>query len=143
MRPTRKIIAEFVAVFLIGAIAGALVMRWTFTESQVTTFMNKTADKPEAMVARMNKRYTDEHHLSPEELQKIQPTLLEMAQNIYQIRRQFGTDMIAALDKYHQQIAEQLTPEHRAAYEQAMADHRKNLSAALLPDQSSPSPETK
>jgi uncharacterized membrane protein len=143
MRPTSKIIAEFVAVFLIGALAGALVMRWSYTESQVTTFMNKTADKPEAMVARMNKRYIDEFHLTPDEMNKIQPTVLEMAQNIYQIRRQFGTDMIAALDKYHAEVAAQLTPEHRAIYEQAMADRHKILSGVLLPDQSSPSTETK
>jgi len=100
--------------------------------------MSKTADKPDAMVARMNKKYADEFHLTPEELQKIQPTVAEMAQNIYQIRTQFSSDIIAALDKYHQQIAEQLTPEHRAAYEQAMADRHKVLSTLLQPDQSSP-----
>jgi uncharacterized membrane protein len=138
MRPSRKIIAEFVAVFLIGAVAGGLVSR-TYTDNRVTTFMSKTAEKPDAMVARMNKKYAADYHLSPDELQRIQPILTEMAQNVYQVRHQFGSDMIATLDKYHDQIAQQLTPDHRTAYEQAMADRHKNLSAILLPDQSSPS----
>jgi len=33
-------------------------------------------------------------HLSPEELQRIQPTLKDMAQKYYLIRHQFGADMM-------------------------------------------------
>jgi hypothetical protein len=62
-----------------------------------------------------------------------------MAQHIYQVRHQFGLDMMSTLDDYHQQIAAQLTPEHRAAYDAAVSDRRKKLAALLLLDQSSPS----
>jgi hypothetical protein len=61
-----------------------------------------------------------------------------MAQHLYQVRHQFGLDVMATLDDYHQKIAEQLTPEHRAAYEKAVAERRNKLSSLLLPDQSSP-----
>jgi len=41
IRPTRKIIAEFVGVFLIGAVAGGLVV-WKATDTQLTTFMSRS-----------------------------------------------------------------------------------------------------
>jgi uncharacterized membrane protein len=138
MRPTRKIIAEFVGVFLIGAAAGGLVT-WKFTDTQLAAFMNRAND-PDDFVARINQKYADEYHLTPDELNRIQPQVREMAQSIYQVRHQFGVDILAMLDKYHQQIAEQLTPEHREAYDKATADHHRKLSALLLPDQSQSSP---
>jgi uncharacterized membrane protein len=137
MRPTRKIIAEFVGVFLIGAVAGGL-LTWSATDTQLSSFMSRTYD-PDHLITRINKKYAEEYHLSPEELNKIQPQVKEMTQQLYQTRRQFGLDVLATLDKYHQQIAEQLTPEHRDAYEKAVAARQKKLSALLLPDQSSPS----
>lgn len=142
MRPTRKIIAEFIAVFLIGALAGGLVT-WSYTDRLASQFLSRAADKPESIVARVNKKYTDELHLTPDELNRIQPMVIEMAQRTYQLRHQFGLDFMAAFDEYHQKIAEQLTPEHRAAYEQATAQHRAVLNNLLLPDQSSPNTGSK
>ena len=46
-------------------------------------------------------------------------------------------DILATLDTYHTQIAQKLTPEHRAAYEAAMADHKKELGTLLQADQGS------
>jgi uncharacterized membrane protein len=142
MRPTRKIIAEFVAVFLIGALAGGLVT-WSYTDKLASTFLSRAADKPDSIVARVNKKYADELHLTPDELSRIQPMIVEMAQRTYQLRHQFGLDFMATFDEYHQKIAEQLTPEHRAAYEKATAEHRTALNNLLLPDQSSPSTGSK
>ncbi|MCE0524049.1 MAG: hypothetical protein LV480_14170 [Methylacidiphilales bacterium] len=137
IRPTRKIVAEFVGVFLIGALAGALVT-CSLTDTQLSTFMSRAANKPDSIAARLNKKYADEFHLTPDELNRIQPIVNEMAQQMYAVRHQFGVDILATLDKYHTQIAEQLTPEHRAAYEAAMAEKRKKLNSVLLPDQGSP-----
>ncbi|HEY0256679.1 MAG TPA: hypothetical protein VGC39_04480 [Candidatus Methylacidiphilales bacterium] len=139
MRSTRKIVADFVGVFLIGALAGGLVT-WSYTDTQLSSFMTKAADKPDAMVVRINKKYTDDYHLSPDELDRIQPLIKDMAQHIYQVRHQFGADMVQTLDSYHTQIAAQLTAEHRAIYEAAMAERKKKLSALLLLDPSSPNP---
>jgi uncharacterized membrane protein len=73
MRPTRKIIADFIGVFLIGALAGGLVT-WSYTDTRLFTFMSRTND-PDSMVARINKKYADEYHLTPDELNRIQPTI--------------------------------------------------------------------
>jgi len=138
MRPTRKIIVEFIGVFLIGALAGGLVTI-SCTDTQLSTFMSRSHD-PDSTVVRLNKKYTEQYHLTPDELKRVQPLTSEMAQQIYQVRHQFGLDVMATLDKYHQEIAAQMTPEHRAAYEKAIEEHRKNLKSVLLPDQSSPAP---
>lgn len=142
MRPTRKIIADFVGVFLIGALAGGLAT-WSYTDKQAATFLSHAADKPESIVARVNKKYVDELHLTPDELSRIQPMVIDMAQRTYQLRHQFGVDFMATFDEYHQKIGEQLTPEHRAAYETATAQRRVILNNLLLPDQSSPSQGSK
>jgi uncharacterized membrane protein len=134
MRPTRKIIAEFVGVFLIGAVAGGL-LTWSYTDTQLTSFMSRTND-PDSLVLRIDKKYAEDFQLTPDEMNRIQPQIKEMAQSIYQIRHHFGLDVIATLDKYHVLIAAQLTPEHRAAYEKAIAERKLKL-AALLIDQSS------
>ena len=137
MRPTRKIIADFIGVFLIGALAGGLAT-WSYTDTQLSSFMTRT-NNPDIFVVRLNKKYSDEYHLTPDELNRIQPTIKEMAQHIYLIRHQFGLDMMSTLDDYHQQIAAQLNPEHRAAYQAAIAERKKKLGAMLMLDQSSPS----
>jgi len=136
MRPTRKIIAEFIGVFLIGALAGGL-LTYCYTDRQLTSFMSHTSD-PDVLMARINKKYAEQYHLTPDEMTRIQPLIKEMAQSLYKVRHQFGVDILSTLDNYHQQIAAQLTPEHRDAYLKAMADRKKSLNALLLPDQSSP-----
>jgi hypothetical protein len=142
MRPTRKIIADFIAVFLIGTVAGGLIAWSCYSDTQLTTFMSRAND-PDSMVARMNKKYADEFHLTPDEINRIQPEVKEMAQHLYQLRHQFGVDVIATLDAYHQNVAAQLTPEHRDAYLKFVGDHQKKLNSALLPDQGSPSTGSK
>lgn len=142
MRPTRKIVAEFVGVFLVGALAGGLLVSST-TDTPLMAFMNKAANKPDAIVARINKKYAQDFNLSPDEIAKIQPLVQEMAQHIYQSRHQFGLDILSTLDDYHAKIAAQLTPEHRDVYEKAMVDRRKQLSAVLLPDPSGSSDDQK
>lgn len=141
MRLTRKIIAEFVGVFLIGGVAGGLVT-WQYTDRELTTFMSRTND-PDSLVARINKKYAADYHLSQDEMNRIQPDIKEMAQAIYQVRHQFGVDVITTLDKYHAQIAAKLDPEHRDAYEKAVAARHSKLTTLLLPDQGSPTPADK
>ena len=136
MHLTRKLIAEFVAVFLIGGVAGGLVT-WCYTDTELTSFMNRT-NNPDALVARINNKYAAQYHLTPDEMQRIEPLVKEMAQHTYQVRHQFGVDIVATLDEYHQKIAAQLTPEHRAAYQKAIDARKAQLTNLLLQDQGSP-----
>ena len=138
MRPTSKIIAEFVGVFLIGGLAGGL-LEWSYTDTQLSTFMSRT-NSPEGLAQRLSTRYVADYHLTDEEMKKIQPDVLAMARHVYLIRHQFGIDIVATLDDYHAKIAANLTPEHRAAYEAAQAERKKKTTAMLLPDPAAQSP---
>jgi len=141
MASSRKLIAEFIGVFLIGALAGGLIT-WSYTDTQLTNFMSRT-NNPDVLVARMNKKYAEDYHLSPDESARIQPLIQQMAQDLYKVRHHFGVDIISTLDNYHAQIAAQLTPEHRALYQAKMAEREKQLSNLLLSDQTTPGPEPK
>jgi len=137
MRLSRKITGEFVAVFLIGVVVGGLAM-WDYTDTEMTKFMTKTNDSDSVMVARINQKYVKEYGLTPDELARIQPLIKDMAHNMSHIRRQFGIDIISTYADYHAKIAEQLTPEHRAAYEKASTERQKQLSDLLKLDQNPP-----
>jgi len=137
MRPTRKIIAEFAGVFLIGALAGGL-LSYCYTDRELSSFMTRTNEPEAQMAARISKKYADQYQLTPDEQKRIQPLIDEMAQSIYKVRHQFGVDIISTLDGYHQEIATQLNPDHRDTYVKAMEVRKKNLGALLLPDQGSP-----
>jgi len=137
MRLTRKIISEFVGVFLIGALAGGL-LTYCYTDRQLSSFMTRMSEPETQIAARISKKYVDQYHLTPEEQKRIEPLIDEMAQSLYKVRHQFGVDILSTLDNYHEEIATQLNPDHRDAYVKAMEERKKTLRALLLPDQGSP-----
>jgi hypothetical protein len=130
---TRKIIAEFVGVFLIGAVTGGLVVS-SFSNHDLDRFMSRT-NNPGVMTEVIQKRYINEYKFTPDEIAKTQPLVSDMVKNVFRVRHRFGVDMLATLDKYHAAIEAQLTPEHRALYDAKMADRRKELTTLLLLDQ--------
>ena len=130
MLPSRKITAAFIGVFFIGAMVGGLVVM-DYTDTRLSRFINNSR-APEAMAARINQKYLTDYHLTPDEQSRITPIVKEMTQQLYQERRQFGTEIIGTLDEYHQKIGELMTPEQRAAYEKVNADRKKWMSNVLL-----------
>jgi hypothetical protein len=141
MVPSRKLAACFAGVFLIGALAGGLVT-WGFTDRQLSRFMSHTSDPEDKIIARIKLKYVHDYQLTPNEMTKIDPLILQMAHQLYQTRHQFGVDVLQTLDTYHQRIGMQLTPEHRAAYMAYNAKHEMDLRALLLPDVPSVTPTT-
>jgi hypothetical protein len=131
--PSRKLSAAFVGVFLIGGLVGGLLVL-TFTDMKLSHFMTVTTD-PQSMAARINQKYVQDLHLSADEQARIAPLIREMTQHLYLVRRQFGVDIVATLDDYHQKIGAEMTPEHREAFEKWLAERQKRMSSMLLPDQ--------
>jgi len=132
MRPTVKIIAEFIGVFLIGGLAGGL-LESSYTDTQMSSFMTHT-NSADGLAQRISTRYQTDYHLTPEEMQKIQPDIVALAQHLSLVRHQFGVDVMGTLDDYHAKIAAELTPEHRAIYEASQAERKKKMTTLLLPD---------
>ena len=141
MSSTRKIIAEFIGVFLIGALAGGLVT-WSYTDTRLSTFMSRTND-PASMSDRINQKYIKDYQLTPDEQSRIDPLTKEMTRRLYQIRSKFAVDIISTLDDYHQKIGGQMDPPQREAYEKANEERKKRMSIMLLLDQSSPTQESR
>jgi hypothetical protein len=138
---SRKLIAEFLGVFLIGVAAGAVLIS-SRSDAQLIAAMGHWND-PDTLEARISAKYANEYHLSPEEIEKIKPLTKELAQDLYKVRHQFGVDILNTLNRDHAAISAQLTPEHRNAFEAKTADWTGKLSAALLGDQNSPNPSLK
>lgn len=130
MLPSRKITAAFIGVFLIGAIVGGLIVM-DYTDTRLSRFINNSR-APEANAIRINQKYVKDYQLTPDEQKLIEPLVKEMTQQLYQERRQFGTEIIGTLDEYHQKIGELMTPEQRAAYEKVNAERKKWMSKVLL-----------
>jgi hypothetical protein len=136
MSSSRKIIAEFIGVFLVGALVGGLVT-WSFADTKLSMAMSRW-NNPQKLEQRITDKYVNEYHLSPDEMARIQPLIKQLAQDLYKVRHQFGLDVVNTLDRDHAAIAAQLTPDHRSAYEAQMKERHDQLSSLLLSDQDSP-----
>ena len=133
MFPSRKIIAAFGGVFLIGGLVGGLLVLNFYGTPSFPRFLTSTGD-PASMAARINQKYDHEYNLNTDEQARIAPLTEAMAQNLYVLRRRFGVDIMATMSEYHEKIGAQMSPEHRAAFEQANVERTKHLSALLLVD---------
>jgi len=106
---------------------------YDFTDQRLSKFFTHTND-PAGMAQRFNQRLVTDYHMSDEEQARIKPLTAAMAQRIFELRRKFGADIIATFDDYHQQVAAQMTPEQREAYQKLNAERRQRMTEMLLPD---------
>lgn len=127
-----KIRGLFLAVFLLGALAGGVATHYyDASTQQFSQFLNKVSD-PDAATGRVLKRYAERYQLTSDEINRITPTVKNMTARAYQERCQFGTDMMSILDSSHAEIAQLLDPTHRDAYQKHWEERRKELAATLL-----------
>jgi hypothetical protein len=133
---SRKITAAFIATFLLGGMAGGL-LEWDVTDTKLSDFMKHTAD-PDSMVTRIDQKYLVDYKLTPDQVARIQPLTTDMAQHLFQIRNQFGLDIISSLKDYHSKVSLVLTPDQNALYDKDNADRIKRMTGLLVPNQSSP-----
>jgi len=139
--PLRKVTASFIGVFIIGVAVGWLnASLWS--DTKFINFLNRTND-PVSMANRINQKYLNEYQLTPDEQTRIAPLTKELAQHLYQLRHQFGTDIIATLDEFHQKIAKEMTPAQREMYAKANEDRKSRMVSLLLADPPKPDPGQK
>lgn len=131
MIPSRKLAAIFFCVFVLGAVAGGLVVYDTSPMS-FSDFLNRTND-PDSLAQRIDKKLTAKYQLDSDEQARIAPITHDLAQNLFQIRQKFGTDVLATLDAAHAKIAAQMTPAQRDAYLKDVQAKRQQHAAMLLP----------
>jgi hypothetical protein len=131
MIPSRKLAAMFFCVFVLGAVAGGL-LDMNLKDTRFSSFLTRTSD-PASLAQRLDKKLAKQYQLDADEQAKIAPLTQEMAQNLYQVRRKFADDVLAALDDAHAKIGAQMTPEHRAAYARDNLGRRQRATAMLMP----------
>jgi hypothetical protein len=131
MLSTRKLAAMFVCVFVLGGAAGAL-LTMNFGTVRFSDFLNRTND-PAALAQRIDTKLTAQYQLDTDEQARIAPPAKEMARNLYVLRHQFATDVLATIDASHQKIGAQMSPAHREAYEKDNLDRHKRAARMLMP----------
>ena len=132
MLPTRRITAVFIGTFLVGALVGGLVTL-TFQDVRFSHFLSSTGD-PKNMASRINRKYVQEYGLTSDEQTRIAPLTQDMTQRLYLLRRQFGVDILATLDDYHQKVGEQLSPEQRQSFQRANEKRKARMSTMFQLD---------
>jgi hypothetical protein len=131
MIPSRKLAATFFCVFLLGAVTGGLVV-YDMNSMSFSKFLDRTND-PDSLAQRIDKKLADKYQLDAGEQARIAPVTRDLAQNLFQIRQKFGTDVLATLDAAHAKIAAQMTPAQREAYLKDVPAKRQQHAALLLP----------
>jgi hypothetical protein len=128
---TRKLGAMFFCVFVLGAVAGALVVA-NMGGMRFSDFLNRTND-PASLAHRIDKKLAAQYHLSAEEQGRIAPLTREMSGNLYKVRQTFAEQALATLDDSHAKIAAAMDPAHRDAYLKDNEDRRKRATQMLMP----------
>lgn len=131
MIPSRKFAAMFLCVFVLGAVAGA-ILAMNFADPRFATFLNRTSD-PTALAERLDKKLASQYQLDADEQARIAPLTQKMAQNLYQLRRQFAAEVLATLDASHEEIGAQMNPTQRAAYAKDNVGRHQRAVAMLMP----------
>ena len=131
MLPSRKLAATFFCVFLLGALTGGLLYS-SFADLRFNDFLNRTSD-PKKFADRLDQKLSAQYHLDADEQSRIAPLTQEMAKNLYALRHQFATDVLASIDKSHEAIAAKMNPDHGAAYQKDNAERHKRAAAMLMP----------
>jgi hypothetical protein len=129
--PSRKLAAMFFCVFVLGAVAGGLLV-YDLSPMRFADFLNRTTD-PDYIAQRVDKKLAAQYHLDADEQARIAPATRELGQRLFQIRQKFASDVLAALDVSHAKIAAQMTPQQRDAYLNDMAVKRQQHVIMLMP----------
>ena len=111
-------------------------------DAKVSRFMNRAND-PVSMAARINQKYTADYRLTPDQQARISPLVDEAARHLYQLRHQFGVDVIAALDEFHAKVAGQMTDEQRGLYAKANEERKTRMTHLLLAEPPQPAQSQK
>jgi len=137
MIPSRKLAAIFFCVFVLGAVVGGLLVYDTDSMS-FSKVLARTND-PDSLAQRIDQKLAAKYQLDSDEQARIAPITRDLAQNLFQIRQKFGSDVMTTLDAAHAKIAAQMTPAQRDAYLKDVQAKRQQHAAMLLPA-SAPAP---
>lgn len=120
MNKTRCTLA-FLAIFLIGAVAGA-AGGLAFARNYVLRSPN-----PETIAAHIRAKLQKGLRLTPQQVEKINPLLLRRGVNLQTLHQDVLERVVKILDESNAEIAAELTPEQRVKFENSQRDRHRWL----------------
>lgn len=119
-RPARwKVLAYAVALFVAGAISGAMV---TYHQAETSPLK---VDRKKEIAEHIRQRLKNTLNLTPEQAQKIDPYVERAAEQLEASHLTCLNSICAALDNMHAKIAPELSEEQRQKLEQITVERRQ------------------
>lgn len=116
-----KTIVSVVLVFILGAVAGALVTHRIYQQKIENIMKNEPRTRSEFIVQRLN----HELHLDTTQLEQLRVIIKDTHTEIKNVRKQFRPQMDEILARSQDKVRAILRPDQLTKYEKIMAERRK------------------
>lgn len=122
MKNPWKLIALLAGIFVLGATTGTLV---TMRVLRKPPPANRPPPSAEVWSSMHIKRLVDDLGVKPDQLEKIRPVVDRRMLELFKLRARFLDDNHALREVMEREVAEFLTPEQRAKYEQMNREYHE------------------
>ncbi|MCX7886346.1 MAG: hypothetical protein N3B01_03685 [Verrucomicrobiae bacterium] len=122
-----KVILGVTAVFLLGALAGALLMHRIYQKRIRSYVRNQAAVSSEWIVRQMSRQLK----LTAEQREKLLPVINDTRRRLNEIRVESEPKIRETFQDMERQIREILTPEQRDKFDKLSAEHKKRWARSV------------
>ena len=116
-----KAIVSIIIVFLLGALAGALVTHTIYHQRMEGIMKGEPRTMRELIVRRLNR----ELHLDPNQLEQVRAIVEETHAEMKKVRRQFRPQIEEILTRSQEKIRTLLRPDQLEKYEKIIEQRKK------------------
>jgi hypothetical protein len=116
-----KAIVSITVVFLLGAMAGAIMMHTIYRQSMDNVIKGEPGAMREFIVRRLNK----ELHLDPAQLEQLRTIVKETHAEMKNLRKQIRPQTEEVLARSQDRVRSILRPDQLEKYERIIAERRK------------------
>ncbi|MEI6107168.1 MAG: hypothetical protein WCR49_09145 [Opitutae bacterium] len=116
-----KLVLLLIGIFIAGGVSGAFVMM------RVGREMAAHRSMPEQWAPLHLKRLVDRLDLKPEQMEQIRPVVRRNMDQLNRLRGYSMAETKSIMEQMQREIAEKLTPEQRAKFEQMNKDMRERV----------------
>ena len=127
-----KLVLLLLGIYIAGGVTGAFVMVRVAREKWSRRPM------PEQWAPMQLKRLAERLDLSPEQTEQLQPIVKRNMDELRKLRNSAMAETKAVFERMEREIAERLTPEQRAKYEQMNKEMRENARRFMQDRQNRP-----
>jgi uncharacterized membrane protein len=127
-----KLVVLLLGIYIAGGVTGAFVMR------RVGREMGPHRPMPEQWASMQLKRLGERLDLKPEQVEQIQPIVRRNMEELRRLRSKDLAETRTLFERMQREIAEKLTPEQRAKFEQMNSEFRERAKKFMQERQNRP-----